>query len=78
MEESGYSNEYANEYSGRNMSRGRDGRYSYARGRRGGRRGYSRDDSMMSMKYQLQDMLEDANTEEERRMIQKWMKQVED
>lgn len=52
----------------------RDGSYrgSYARG------GYSRDEEMENLKMNLQDMLEEANSEEERKMIRKWLKQVEE
>jgi hypothetical protein len=69
---------------GRSYARGRNrdsmGRYtrggsyrgSYARG------GYSRDEEMENLKMNLQDMLEEANSEEERKMIRKWLKQVEE
>jgi len=52
----------------------RDGSYrgSYARG------GYSRDEEMENLKMNLQDMLEEAKSEEERKMIRKWLKQVEE
>lgn len=49
-------------------------RGSYAR--RGG--GYSRDGEMEELKMNLQDLLEDAGSEEERKMIRKWLKQVEE
>lgn len=73
MENSGYS---------------RDGRYSYARGGMGSRRGrysrdnysygYSRDDDMEELKMRLHEMLEDAKSEEERKMIKKFVRQVEE
>jgi hypothetical protein len=33
---------------------------------------------MENLKMNLQDMLEEANSEEERKMIRKWLKQVEE
>jgi hypothetical protein len=48
-------------------------RGSYAR-----RGGYSRDEEMENLKMNLHEMLEDANSEEERKMIRKWIKQVEE
>ena len=42
------------------------------------RRGYSRDEEMAELKMNLYDMLEDAKSEEERKMIRKWIKQVEE
>lgn len=69
---------------GRSNARGRSrdsmGRYSgdgsyrgsYARG------GYSRDEEMEELRMGLQELLEDANSEEERKMIRKWLKQVEE
>jgi hypothetical protein len=53
-------------------TRGGSYRGSYARG------GYSRDEEMENLKMNLQDMLEEANSEEERKMIRKWLKQVEE
>lgn len=69
---------------GRSNARGRSrdsmGRYSgdgsyrgsYARG------GYSRDEEMEELKMGLQELMEDASSEEERKMIRKWLKQIED
>ena len=61
-------------------SRDARGRYS-----RGGsyrdsyvRRGYSRDEEMEDLKMNLRDLLEDAKNEEERKMIRKWIKQIEE
>lgn len=45
---------------------------SYARG------GYSRDEEMEELKMGLQELLEDAGSEEERKMIRKWLKQIEE
>lgn len=42
------------------------------------RRGYSRDDEMEDLKMNLHEMLEDAKSEEERKMIRKWISQVEE
>lgn len=53
-------------------SRGSYARGSYARG------GYSRDEEMEELKMGLQELLEDASSEEERKMIRKWLKQVEE
>lgn len=53
----------------------RDG--SYERGNRGGRGGYSRDDEMDSLKEGLHDLMDEAQSEEHRQMIRKWMKQIE-
>ena len=69
---------------GRSYARGRnrtsDGRYSGGGFYRGPyvNRGYSRDEEMENLKMNLQDMLEEANSEEERKMIRKWLKQVEE
>lgn len=56
------------------------GRYSGDYSYRGSyaRRGYSRDKEMDNLKMELQEMLEEANSEEERKMIRKWLKQVEE
>lgn len=42
------------------------------------RRGYSRDDEMEDLKMNLHEMLEDAKSEDERKMIRKWISQVEE
>lgn len=64
------------------IRRNRDsmGRYSGDYSNRGSyaRRGYSRDEEMDNLKMGLQEMLEDASSEEERKMIRKWLKQVEE
>lgn len=78
----GYSND--GEYmmnEGGSYARRRDsmGRYSrddsYARGDRRG--GYSRDDEMEGLKADLHEMLRDAQSEEQKQMIRKWIKQVD-
>jgi len=78
----GYSND--GEYmmnEGGSYARRRDsmGRYSrdnsYARGDRRG--GYSRDDEMEELKADLHEMLRDAQSEEQKQMIRKWIKQVD-
>jgi hypothetical protein len=53
------------------------GRYSRDGSYRGSYRGYSRDEEMEELKMGLQELLEDASSEEERKMIRKWLKQVE-
>lgn len=50
----------------------REDEYSMRRG------GYSRDNEMNNLKMDLHDMLENAKSEEERRMIRKWISQVEE
>lgn len=42
------------------------------------RRGYSRDGELEELRMSLQELLEDAKSEEERKMIRKWIKQVEE
>lgn len=69
---------------GRSNARGRSrdsmGRYSGEYSNRGSyaRRGYSRDEEMENLKMGLQELLEDAESEEERKMIRKWLKSVEE
>lgn len=53
-------------------SMGRYSRNSY----RGSYDGYSREEEMDNLKMELQGLLEDAESEEERKMIRKWIKQV--
>ena len=53
------------------------GRYSRDGSYRGSYRGYSRDEEMEELKMGLQELLEDAKSEDERKMIRKWLKQVE-
>lgn len=87
MDEEGYSNRmssrgsYARDRRGRNMDGsyddmsygsyrmrndgGRDQRYSY--------RGYSRD-----LKKNLEDLMYDADSEKERKMLEKWIRQLDD
>lgn len=77
MEDSGYSrgdmsyasNPRYNNYD--RYSRGND--YSY----RSNRKGYSRDEEMDNIKENLHEMLESAKSEEERKMIRRWIKQVD-
>lgn len=78
-------NEYS-EYDGmRGRSNARDGRRnrSYGVGRGSSYRGsyddmgYSGHEEMETLKMNLRDMLEDAKSEEERKMIRKWINQVE-
>ena len=67
---------------GRSNARGRDtmGRYTSNNAYRDSyaRRGYSRDEEMEDLKMNLHEMLEDAKSEEERKMIRRWIKQVEE
>ena len=53
-------------------SRDNSYRDSYNRG------GYSREDEMESLKMDLHEMLEEAKSEDQRRMIRNWIKQVEE
>ena len=83
--------EYSYEYSGARGGRGnrgnsnarrRDSMGRYSRDDRydmrgGNSDGYSRDGEMESLKADLHEMLEDAQSEEQRRMIRNWIKQVE-
>lgn len=63
-------------YAQRRDSRGRYSRDgSYSRGDRRG--GYSRDEEMDMLKEDLHEMLMDAQSEEQKQMIRKWMKQIE-
>lgn len=89
MEDGDYSNEGGSYARGRGSNARRDsrGRYSneggsyrggmYARENRGGRDGYSREDAKEDMIMQLHDMERDAD-EESKRMIKKWIKQIEE
>lgn len=54
------------------------GRYSRDNSYRGSydRGGYSREEEMDNLKMELQGLLEEAENEEERKMIRKWIKQV--
>lgn len=66
---------------GNSYARGRKrdsmGRYSRDSYRDGyGNGGYSREEEMDNLKMELQGLLEDAENEEERKMIRKWIKQV--
>jgi len=85
-----YSNESDNSYArgrGRNARRDSMGRYSreggsyrggsYRDGRGGSYDGYSREGAKEDMLMQLRDMEQDAD-EESKRMIRKWIKQVEE
>ena len=51
-----------------------DSRNSYRDGYVNG--GYSREEEMDNLKMELQGLLEEAENEEERKMIRKWIKQV--
>lgn len=62
----------------RRDSMGRYSRDSYARGGRGGSRGYSRDEAKDELMEHLHMMMKDANDEETRRMVQKWIRQAEE
>lgn len=69
---------------GNSNARGRKrdsmGRYSRNDGysMRGGMGNYSREDEMEDLKMDLHEMLEEAKSEEQRRMIRKWISQVEE
>lgn len=69
---------------GNSNARGRKrdsmGRYSRDNSYRGpyNRGGYSREDEMESLKMDLHEMLEEAKSEDQRRMIRNWIKQVEE
>lgn len=94
MEETGYSNDYYNDYSergsyargrGRYAKRDSRGRYSSREGRgyydnsyRRGERGYSRAEGKHEMLQRLEEMLESASDEQERTAIQKCMSELED
>lgn len=58
----------------RRDSMGRYSRNSYRDGYVNG--GYSREEEMDNLKMELQGLLEEAENEEERKMIRKWIKQV--
>lgn len=58
-------------YSSRGMSYDDD--MSYARGRRGGSRGYSRDDGKAYMMEQIEDMMEDAEKPAEKEALRRCM-----
>lgn len=63
----------------RNRRRDSMGRYSRNnsyRGSYGNGSGYSREEEMDNLKMELQGLLEEAENEEERKMIRKWIKQV--
>lgn len=59
----------------RGQKRDSMGRYS-RNNYRGSYDGYSREEEMDNLKMELQGLLEDAENEEERKMIRKWIKQV--
>lgn len=58
-------------YSSRGMSYDDD--MSYARGRRGGNRGYSRDDGKAYMMEQIEDMMDDAEKPAEKEALRRCM-----
>lgn len=64
----------SNARSQRRDSMGRYSRNNSYRGSYGG--GYSREEEMDNLKMELQGLLEEAESEEERKMIRKWIKQV--
>ena len=64
----------SNTRSQRRDSMGRYVRNNSYRGSYGG--GYSREEEMDNLKMELQGLLEEAESEEERKMIRKWIKQV--
>lgn len=80
MEDSGYSNDYMNgrTYNGGNSYRGRRrdsmGRYSRTYGRN---RGYSYDDAKMDMVDQLEDIMQNAQDEESKKVIQRAIDKLE-
>ncbi len=59
-----------------NMGGSYDNGSSYARG--GNRGGYSRDEGMEELKQGLRDLEMSLPDEDSRRMLKKWMKQIED
>lgn len=59
-----------------NMGGSYEGGSSYARG--GNRGGYSRDEGMEELKQGLRDLEMSLPDEDSRRMLKKWMKQIED
>lgn len=80
MEDSGYSNDYMNgrTYNGGNSYRGRRrdsmGRYSRTYSRN---RGYSYDDAKMDMVDQLEDIMQNAQDEESKKVIQRAIDKLE-
>lgn len=64
----------SNARSQRRDSMGRYSRNNSYRSSYGG--GYSREEEMDNLKMELQGLLEEAESEEERKMIRKWIKQV--
>lgn len=86
MEESGYSrddygrvragNSYGNSYARKRDSMGR---YTSARrsGGRYSRDDYSRDDAMMELRDQLEDMAMSAPDEHTKKMVHRWMEQLD-
>lgn len=82
MEDAGYSNDYADRYSGarKRDSMGRYSRDGYSYTDRDGRsvRGrYSRDDAVDSIRQELEEMKAGAS-EEHKRLISKWLKQLDE
>ena len=80
----GYSEDDMMNNRGGSYARGRKrdsmGRYSrdnYVRGSYN-RGGYSRDEEMENLKMELHEILENAGSEEERKMIRRWIKQIEE
>lgn len=90
MEDAGYSNESGYSYArgrGRNARRDSMGRYSrddaYMDGSydgsyaRGGNRGYSRHDAKEELAMELRELRMDAKDQETGKMIDRWIKQLE-
>lgn len=90
MDEGGYSNgmDYGRSYARDRRGRNSDGSYGYegsyedgsyrmrmdgGRDQRYSRRGYSRD-----LKHNLEELMDEVGSEKERRMIEKWMRQLDD
>ena len=80
----GYSEDDMMNNRGGSYARGRKrdsmGRYSrdnYVRGSYN-RGGYSRDEEIENLKMELHEILENAGSEEERKMIRRWIKQIEE
>ena len=71
---------YSREVGNRGGSTGGSYEDSYGRSTRGGsyERGYSREDARENLKMDLRELEQEAGDEETRRMIKRWMKQLEE
>ena len=67
-----YGGSYGRSYRGRSYERGNGRRSRDYSGRR-----YSRDEGMMMLKEELEDLMDQVEPEQ-KKLIQKWIKQVED